>query len=374
MSAKTPEGEDYASRRTCARDRAQEEETLNASPTDREIFPEINLNTGDASLEDIANYSRNEPISNRSILDGIVMDWATKSPISPVPQRLEKLESIGIIEKYTDADDLYNIMNLIQRVRKGLVDDKGEDITEISDAETAGRVFRAIRRYTGLHMKDIFDSDWLDLNQEGQSSGYDQIMNIFPYANMRFSIDMPDGLDQDRNLTTFTLGDMTAFADPKNMFFYQNGFLLYASTFHIKNKEETNDIFIFSDEKAIHETSFHDFCAKFYDALKDQGNDYNIQHRNFSPMMAHLRSFYSDNDIGAVERKLKDSINIESAGLDSVLERINTSQIICDSLEEFSRMHPERLITDKAFENFVREKSLEAHRKAERGQTPLHKL
>ena len=367
MSAKTPEGEDYASRRTCARDRALEAETLNASHTDREIFPEISLNIGSASLEDIANYSRNEPISNRSILDGIVNDWATKSPISPVPQRLEKLAS-------PDSEDLYNIMNLIQRVRKVLVDDKGEDITEINDAETAGRLFRTIRRYTGLHMKDIFDSDWLDLNQEGQSSGYDQIMNIFPYANMRFSINMPDGLDQDRNLTTFTLGDMTAFTDPKNMFFYQKGFLLYASNFHIKNKEETNDIFIFSDEKAIHETSFHDFCEQFYDALRDQGNDYNIQHRNFNPMMAHLRSFYSDNDIGAVERKLKDSISIKSAGLDSVLERINTNQIICDSLEEFSRMYPERLITDNAFENFVREKSLEAHRKAERGQTPLYKL
>jgi len=367
MSAKTPDGEDYNSRKTCARNRAIEDETLRGDRSDPRIFPEINLTPGAASIEDIANYCRNEPSSNRSILDGIVDDWATRSPISPVPQRLEKLNS-------SDSGDLYNIMNLIQRVRKALVDDKGESISEINDAETAGRVFRSIRRYTGLHMKDIFDSDWLDLNQEGQSSGYDQIMNLFPYANMRFSIDMPKGLDRDRNLTTFTLGNMTAFADPKNMFFYQDGFLLYASNFDIKNKEENNDIFIFSDEQAINETPFHDFCEQFYTTLRDQGNDYNPQHRNFNPIMAHLRSLYSDNDLSAVERNLKDSINIKSAGLDSVLERITTNRIICDSLEEFSHMHPERLITDKAFEKFVREKSLKAHRKAERGQTPLHEL
>ena len=43
MSAKTPDGEDYNSRKTCARNRAIEAETLRGDHSDPRIFPKINV-------------------------------------------------------------------------------------------------------------------------------------------------------------------------------------------------------------------------------------------------------------------------------------------------------------------------------------------
>ena len=53
-------------------------------------------------------------------------------------------------------------------------------------------------------MKDIFDEAW---------NGYSHITEAYPYASMKFSIGLEDGLDKSGRLTTFADGDMTVFAD-----------------------------------------------------------------------------------------------------------------------------------------------------------------
>jgi hypothetical protein len=330
------------------------DEILNSAQNDSEVFPEVGITFSEEDSKYVlpAEYQRISG-TNRSILEGIIIDWQTDSPISPVPKRLKNIED-------PHFEDLYGVMKLIHGVRDAV----GKKVTEIDNAQTAKKIFTEIRRYTGLHMKDVFDSDWNDHNE---------IMDVYPYANMKFSINMDEGYDHSGSLTTFTEGNMTAFANSENIFWYREGLLLYASRFDDSEPGNTTDVFIFSDEKSIQDTPFHELNEGFYKSLRSQGRDHSVD-----PIMAHLRSLYIDNDGIIVKRKLNESINIKSQGLDSEVERMAINKEICSAVSEFSHMQNENLITDTALEHYIRIKSREAHEKASkslnRGNVMLYKL
>jgi len=274
-----------------------------------------------------------------------------KSPIRPAPHKLSGLESS------IASGELFELMSNISTIRSEI----GINFEKITDAETAREMFVAVRHNTGYHMKDIFDEAWED---------HSEIVEKYPYAKMQFEIDMPKGLDKFKSLTTFTEGNMTAFANAENMFWYQDGLLLYASNFDISTGE-INDVFALSNEASIHKTPFHEFNEQFYDSLWSEHKDPSV-----NPIMRHLRELYEDNDPARLKSKLKESIKINSARLDGHVERMAVSKIICDSVDKFSREHifGKKLPTDKNLELLIREGIISAGNALNRGNVMLYKL
>ena len=298
------------------------------------------------NVESTETLKQNNP-ARTNLLDGILMDWKTNSPISPV----------SLTEN--DTHELYTNMAVISYVR----DNIGRTVTEIDNAKLADTIFKNIRRITGVHQKDVFDEEW---------EGYQHITEAYPYASMKFEINMNDGLDRSGRLTTFTQDDMTVFADSNNMFWYKEGLLLYASNLERTNDELT-DVFIFSDEKNINSTQFHNFNESFYRELRSEGKD-----KSTNPIMQHLRSLYSDNDGNIVKEKLNENIKYNSVGIESIAERIAINKLICDKVDSFSKKNREELVTDKSLESFIQMSLQDIQRETSnllnRGKTPLYKL
>ncbi len=325
------------------------EEMLTSDCFDKNVFPEIVL------ADDIFENGEYSPLvtndQSKSIFDNIIYDWMTNSPIKPAPHKLSGLEDSPV------TGELFELMSNISTIRSEI----GRDFDKIVDAESARKMFVAVRHNTGYHMKDIFDEAWED---------HSDIVEKYPYAKMQFEIDMPTGLDKFKSLTTFTDGNMTVFANSVNMFWYQNGLLLYASNFD-SSTSEINDVFALSDELDIHNTSFHDFNEQFYGSLWSGSKD-----PSFDPIMRHLRELYEDNDPSRLKSQLKESIKINSAGLDGHVNRMAVSKLICDSVNEFSREHifGEKLTTDNNLELLINEGIRTAEKVLSRGITPLYKL
>jgi len=374
MTVNTPEGEDYASGRTCARDKLIEDETLNASHTDREIFPKIILNPGAASREEIDEYIANMP-PNRNILERICYDWETNSPISPAAHIYDAFDN--------DSKELFRTMKEITKIR----DRFGIDISKIDSAKTAAELFKAVRIETQVHHNDLFDSGWLitDPNAESdsyQSSGHNQILIGYPYARYRFSLDMPEGFDQHQRLISFTQGNMTIFADDNNwrtqnsnIFWYQDGLLLYGSTIGTSKKGVLdNDVFIFSDAQEIHETNFHKINSNFYNALRDDRE----RHFETDMTMKHLRNLYEDNDAHRLGDHLRSALPVTSIGTDSQSERLVLNNLITNTLDDFVRTQNRELITDEDFKVYINTGLSEIRRNVRRmmnrGNIPLHEL
>jgi len=302
----------------------------------RTSTPKINLRS---------HISNEDGPARMSIGKSIVMDWETNSPISPVSP-----------DYSTSDEQIVNTMGLISLVREYV----GRDMSEITDAKSARELFRGIRRTSGVHMKDIFDEAW---------NGYSHITEAYPYASMKFSIGLEDGLDKSGRLTTFADGDMTVFADSNNMFWYQNGLLLYASNLE-EDRDNLIDVFVFSDEGKIHNTEFHKFNESFYMALRKNGKD----HSN-NPIMQHLRALYSDIDGSIVKDKLSEQIQYTSVGVDNYTDRLSTNKLICEKVDEFSKRRREELLTDESLEAFiemgVKEINRERANLMNRGKVPL---
>ncbi|MBT5274676.1 hypothetical protein HOH11_02770 [Candidatus Woesearchaeota archaeon] len=331
------------------RGRRLRDDLLRSDPLDLAVFPEIVMKDN-ASI--IGEYSAPvNTIQSKSIFDDIVYDWMNKSPIRPAPHKLSGLESS------IASGELFELMSNISTIRSEI----GINFEKITDAETAREMFVAVRHNTGYHMKDIFDEAWED---------HSEIVEKYPYAKMQFEIDMPKGLDKFKSLTTFTEGNMTAFANAENMFWYQDGLLLYASNFDISTGE-INDVFALSNEASIHKTPFHEFNEQFYDSLWSEHKDPSV-----NPIMRHLRELYEDNDPARLKSKLKESIKINSARLDGHVERMAVSKIICDSVDKFSREHifGKKLPTDKNLELLIREGIISAGNALNRGNVMLYKL
>ena len=322
------------------------EEMLTSNIFDKSVFPEI------VFPDDIlvsGEYSHIETdLGSNSIFDNIIYDWMTTSPIRPAPHKLRGLEGSP------STGELFELMSNISTIRSEL----GRDFDKIVDAESARKMFVAVRHNTGYHMKDIFDEAWED---------HSDIVEKYPYAKMQFEIDMPTGLDKFKSLTTFTDGNMTVFANAENMFWYQNGLLLYASNFD----SEINDVFALSDELGIHNTAFHDFNEQFYGSLWAEHKDPSV-----NPIMRHLRELYEDNDPSRLKSKLKESIKINSARLDGHVNRMAVSKTICDSVNKFSQEHVfgKQLPTDKKLEELVKEGIISAENALNRGKVMLHKI
>ena len=207
------------------RGRRLRDDLLRSDPLDLDVFPEIVMKDN-ASI--IGEYSAPvNTIQSKSIFDDIVYDWMNKSPIRPAPHKLSGLESS------IASGELFELMSNISNIRSEI----GINFEKITDAETAREMFVAVRHKTGYHMKDVFDSAWED---------HSEIVEKYPYAKMQFDMDMPKGLDKFKSLTTFTEGNMTAFVNAENMFWYQDGLLLYASNFDISTGE-INDVFALSN-------------------------------------------------------------------------------------------------------------------------------
>jgi hypothetical protein len=357
-----------------ASERAIEEETSRASHNDRRIFPKIILTPGSASPEDINEYVRNEPISGRNMLEGVVNDWATNSPISPAAHMYDAFDN--------DSKELFRTMMEITKIR----DRFGIDISKIDSAKTAAELFKAVRIATQVHHNDLFDSGWLiaDPNAESdsyQSSGYDQILIGYPYARYRFSLDMPEGFDQHQRLISFTQGNMTIFADDNNwrtqksnIFWYQDGLLLYGSTIGQSKKGVLDsDVFIFSDAEEIHETNFHKINSNFYNALRDDRE----RHFETDMTMKHLRTLYDDNDAHRLGEHLRSALPVTSIGTDSQFERLWLNKLVTKTLEKFVENKDHELITDEDFEAHINAGLSEIRRvgrKLKRGNTPLYKI
>ena len=325
------------------------EEILTSDCFDKDVFPEI-VFTDDILVS--GEYSQLVTTDrSKSIFDNIIYDWMTNSPIRPAPHKLSGLEGSP------STGELFELMSNISTIRSEI----GINFEKITDAETAREMFVAVRHNTGYHMKDIFDEAWED---------HSEIVEKYPYAKMQFEIDMPKGLDKFKSLTTFTEGNMTAFANAENMFWYQDGLLLYASNFDISTGE-INDVFALSNEASIHKTPFHEFNEQFYDSLWSEHKDPSV-----NPIMRHLRELYEDNDPSRFKSKLKESIKINSAGLEGHVNRMAVSKIICDSVNKFSREHVfgKQLPTDKKLEELVKDGIISAENALNRGNVMLYKI
>ena len=305
--------------------------------------PEINI-----SISDQAQMIT----PSTSILEGMILDWQTESPISPVSP-----------DNATSEDQLYGTMLLISEVRKNV----GRNVTEIEDAKSVRNIFTEIRRTTGVHQKDVFDEEWKD---------FQHITESYPYASMKFSFNMTNGLDGSGRLVTYTHDDMTVLADENSLFWYENGILLYASNSDVEGNDLI-DVFLFSDESKIHKTQFHNFNESFYKSLRSEGRDHSVD-----PIMKHLRSLYLDNDKQSVKDiimnnfpKLSTNINYTPIGIDDYTERLMTNRLICEKVDEFSKKHRENLITDKTLETFIERSIGDIHKERsklmDRGTKPL---
>jgi hypothetical protein len=174
---------------------------------------------------------------------------------------------------------------------------------------------------------------------------------------------------------------MTIFADDNNwrtqnsnIFWYQDGLLLYGSTIGTSKKGVLdNDVFIFSDAQEIHETNFHKINSNFYNALRDDRE----RHFETDMTMKHLRNLYEDNDAHRLGDHLRTALPVTSIGTDSQFERLWLNKLVTKTLENFVETQDHELITDEDFEAHINAGLAEIRRvgrKLERGNTPLYKI
>ena len=334
-----------------------------ADPLDSEVFPEVTLT--DEYVE--SNEIPKEYLSS-SKLESIVEDWNTTSPISPL---------VPLSENLFNNNKLLDRMSLVSGINETLE----RQITSISSAEDAVKLFRAMRRYTGIHMKDIFDDDWLQIRNEPtyidgklhqivglleeSGSGMDRIMEGYPYANVRFSINMPDGIDKHEELITFTSGDVTIFGNqfgkPSNLFCTYGGLLFLASSYE-SSVSSTREVFVHGDGC---EVSIESAFKEFYNARTAKGKDYSTD-----IILSHMRELFVDNDKFRLSAGIKKGISFDEIWV--------ANDYLNKAIDEFVQSRREELITDSDLDSFISKGisfvSERIESKLKRGDTPLYKL
>lgn len=324
--------------------------------------------------------------NKRSLLEGIITDWSSKTPISPLVSLWEKLHeegSIDIEDLYKTEEELFDKMSLVSEVSRKL---KGQ-VSSISSPEDVVKVLKAIRRSSGIHLDDIFDTEWVDIPknydyEEGRlppskyEIGHEQIMKGYPYARVRFSIDMPDGFDEHQKLMTFNSGDISIFGNqfgtPSNLFWFYDGLLFAASSFNSRDGSEV--VFIHGDGDSIRELPIEEVTKEFYDSRIAQGKDYSTD-----VILQHMRDLFSDNNRVALKSHLKSQImrRISNRPLDEVLV---ANEYLREVVDEFAKTKREELIIKKDLERIVDEgikiimTRLQDCDKLKRGDTPLYKI
>jgi len=376
---------------TTARGKALRDELLNSIHYNGD--PEIDMIFQDSHQEKIPpEYLANSrhldayKENKRSLLEGIITDWSSETPISPLVSLWGKLHEEGSIDMedlYKTEEEIFDKMSLVSEVSRKLK----RKVSSISSAEDVVKVLRAIRRSSGIHLEDIFDTEWVDtpknydyeagrLPPSKYEIGHEQIMKGYPYARVRFSIDMPDGFDEHQKLMTFTSGDISIFGNqfgtPSNLFWVYDGLLFAASSFD--SRDGSDVVFIHGDGDSIRELPIEEVTKEFYDSRIAQGKDYSTD-----VILQHMRDLFSDNNRVALKSHLKSQImrRISNRPLDEVLV---ANEYLREVVDEFAKTKREELIIKKDLERIVDEgikiimNRLQDCDKLKRGDTPLYKI